>query len=96
MRNASAVLFATVFAVATAQAQESQKPASTPTETGTSIAGIDDAAMARSARASKVIGSKVYNGDTWIGQIEDVLVDLDNAGVPAGSTFGGRLSRRGQ
>jgi sporulation protein YlmC with PRC-barrel domain len=49
----------------------------------TPIAGIDDAAMAGSARASKLIGSKVYKGDTSIGQIEDVLVDLDHASVAA-------------
>ena len=39
--------------------------------------------MAKSARASKLIGNKVYKGDTSIGQIEDVLVELDNATVPA-------------
>ena len=42
----------------------------------TPIAGIDEAALTGSARASKLIGSKVYKGDTSIGQIEDVLVDL--------------------
>jgi sporulation protein YlmC with PRC-barrel domain len=52
-------------------------PAPTP------IAGIDNAAMAKSARASKLIGNKVYKGDTSIGQIEDVLVEVDNATVPA-------------
>ena len=30
-----------------------------------------------------MIGSKVYEGDTSIGQIEDVLVDLDRATVMA-------------
>jgi sporulation protein YlmC with PRC-barrel domain len=44
---------------------------------------MDDAALARSARASKLIGSKVFNGDTSIGHIEDVLVDLDHATVAA-------------
>jgi sporulation protein YlmC with PRC-barrel domain len=44
----------------------------------TPIVGIDEAALAGSARASKLIGSKVYKGDTSIGEIEDVLVDLDN------------------
>jgi sporulation protein YlmC with PRC-barrel domain len=47
------------------------------------IAGVDDAAVVRSARASKLIGSKIYKGDTSIGQIEDVLVDLDRSGVAA-------------
>jgi sporulation protein YlmC with PRC-barrel domain len=36
-----------------------------------------------SARASKLMGSKVYKGDTSIGQIEDVLVTLDHATVTA-------------
>ena len=44
----------------------------------TPIAGIDEAALAGSARASKLIGSKVYKGDASIGQIEDVLIDLDH------------------
>jgi sporulation protein YlmC with PRC-barrel domain len=44
----------------------------------TPIAVIDEAALAGSARASELIGSKVYKGDTSIGQIEDVLVDLDH------------------
>ena len=47
----------------------------------TPIPGIDDTALAGSARASKLIGSKVYTGDTSIGQIEDVLVTLDRATV---------------
>ena len=47
------------------------------------IAGVDDAALARSARASKIIGSKVYKGDTSIGQIEDVLVDLNHGTTAA-------------
>lgn len=49
----------------------------------TQIAGIDDDALAGSARASKLIGSKVYKGDTSIGKIEDVLVDLDHANLTA-------------
>ena len=39
--------------------------------------------FARSARASKLIGSTVYTGDTSIGQIEDVLVDLDHETLAA-------------
>jgi hypothetical protein len=49
----------------------------------TPVAGIDIAAMAKSARATKLIGNKVYKGDTSIGQIEDVLVDLDGATISA-------------
>ncbi len=49
----------------------------------TPIAGLDHAALAGSARASMLIGSKVYKGDTSIGKIEDVLVDLDHARLTA-------------
>lgn len=59
------------------RAWSADAPVSTP------IAGIDDAAMAKSARASKLIGNKIYKGDTSIGQIEDVLIEVDNATVPA-------------
>lgn len=58
------------------EAQQKGKPR-------TQIAGIDDDALAGSARASKLIGSKVYNGDTSIGKVEDVLVDLDHARLTA-------------
>jgi len=66
-----------VFTATRSQAQSTTAPATTP------IAGVDDAALAGSARASKIIGAKVYKGDTSIGQIEDVLVDLNHATTPA-------------
>ena len=45
-----------------------------------------------SARASKVIGSNVYRGDTQVGVIKDVLLDLNHATVPAVLIgFGGLL-----
>ena len=58
------------------------------TSTGTQqptipIAGVDNAALAAGARASKLIGSKVYQGDSTIGQIEDILVDLDRSTLVA-------------
>lgn len=86
MRIGIAVLFAMTFALGAAQAQEQEPqaaPASPPIETGTLIPGMNDAALARSARASKVIGSTVYSGDTAIGEIADILVDLDHASLPA-------------
>ena len=55
----------------------------------------DSTALARSARASKVIGSKVYEGDTAVGQIEDVLFSLDH--VPSAgcnADFNSRWSSR--
>jgi sporulation protein YlmC with PRC-barrel domain len=45
------------------------------------IEGVDAAALGKSARASKLIGSTVYNGDVSVGQFEDVLFDLDHATV---------------
>lgn len=68
-------IFATFLVLSAAHAQST--PPAAP------IAGVNDAALARSARASKIIGSKVYKGDTSIGQIEDVLVDLNNATTSA-------------
>jgi hypothetical protein len=57
---------------------------SKPAARAAAIAPYDDGAvLAQSARASKLIGSKVNQGDTSIGQIEDVLVELDHAIVPA-------------
>jgi sporulation protein YlmC with PRC-barrel domain len=41
--------------------------------------GVDDS----SARASKVIGAKVYRGDNAVGEIKDVLLDLNHATIPA-------------
>jgi sporulation protein YlmC with PRC-barrel domain len=82
MRTTAFAVFAMFLALA-AHAQQTQSDSSTKTQATMPIAGIDDAALAGSARASKLIGSKVYQGDTSIGQIEDVLVDLDHATVAA-------------
>jgi sporulation protein YlmC with PRC-barrel domain len=83
MRTMTFAMFAMSLAVATAHAQPPQSGTSTEAQATTPIAGIDHAALTGSARASKLIGSKVYKGDTSIGQIEDVLVDLDRATVTA-------------
>jgi hypothetical protein len=71
------------LSVAAAHAQQSQTENAAKAQAATSIFGIDDAAFAGSARASKLIGSKVYTGDTSVGQIEDVLVTLDHATLTA-------------
>jgi sporulation protein YlmC with PRC-barrel domain len=47
------------------------------------LPGIDGAAMASAARASKIIGAAIYKGNTSIGKIDDVLVDLDRGSVSA-------------
>jgi sporulation protein YlmC with PRC-barrel domain len=73
-------LFALLLVLTTAHAQQAP---SAKAQATAPIAGIDDAALARSARASKIIGNKVYKGDTSIGQIEDVMVDLDHATTAA-------------
>jgi hypothetical protein len=72
--------FIVFLSVGSAHAQQSQT-AKAPTTMP--IFGLDDAAFAGSARASKLIGSKVYTGDTSIGLIEDILVTLDHATVTA-------------
>ena len=43
------------------------------------IAGINHKVLESTSRASKLIGTKVYRGDIVLGQIEDVLVDLERA-----------------
>jgi hypothetical protein len=78
---AAFMVFLSVAASADAQQSQTENPAKA--QAITSTLGIDDAAFAGSARASKLIGSKVYAGDTSIGQIEDVLVSLDHATVTA-------------
>jgi hypothetical protein len=83
MRTTAFAVFAMLLAVTTAHAQQTQSDRSTMAQATTPIAGIDDAALAGSARASKLIGSRVYKGDMSIGQIEDVLVHLDHATVTA-------------
>jgi sporulation protein YlmC with PRC-barrel domain len=83
MKVGMSSVLAVFLAVSAADAQEARSDSSTNGQATTPIAGIDDAALAGSARASKLIGSKAYKGDTSIGQIEDVLVDLDHANVTA-------------
>src|SRR3954453_6314001 len=63
----------------TVQAQQTQTEPLPPVP----FEGTDEAALAGSARASKLIGSSLYRGDTSIGTIDDVLVDLDHATLKA-------------
>jgi hypothetical protein len=79
--KSTTIAILTAFFVLTAAQGHAQ---STKTPPATPIGGIDEAALANgAARASKIIGSKVFKGDTSIGQIEDVLVDLNHATTPA-------------
>ena len=75
-------VFAMFLVITTAYGQ-TQSDTSTKSKATTPISGIDTTALAGSARASKLIGSKVYKGDTAIGQIEDVLVSRDQSTVTA-------------
>jgi sporulation protein YlmC with PRC-barrel domain len=72
-----------LLALSAAYAQQPQKDAPANTPVSTSIPGADEASLAGSARASKLIGSSVYKGDTSIGAIEDILVDLDHGSLKA-------------
>jgi sporulation protein YlmC with PRC-barrel domain len=81
MRTKSFAGLVVLLSAASAHAQQLQTDSSARGQVTTPMLGIDDAALAGSARASKLIGSKVYTGDTSIGQIEDVLVTLDRATV---------------
>ena len=82
MKTLTCAVFAMLVSIPVAHAQQAQSgsPTSSPQPT-TPTAGIDHAALAGSARASKLIGSTVYHGDISIGQIEDVLVDLNHANL---------------
>src|SRR5689334_13520932 len=82
MRTRKLAGFMIVLSIACAHAQQSRTENAAKAPTPATF-GIDDAAFAGSARASKLIGSKVYTGDTSIGQIEDVLVTLAHATVTA-------------
>src|SRR5579872_3232166 len=79
MRAAAGALCALMLTLSATGAQQ----APTEAKATTALPGIDAAALAQSARASKLIGSKVYKGDAAIGQIEDVLVELDHGTAPA-------------
>jgi sporulation protein YlmC with PRC-barrel domain len=73
-----------VLAAIVVHAQQAQGQSVPGTSMGsTPISGLDHAAVAGSARASKLIGSKVYQGDAVVGQIEDVLVDLEQSSLVA-------------
>jgi len=93
MKSAASAVFATSLVFVTAHAQQAQSDRPATASAATPAPGMDSSALAGSARASKIIGSNVYHGDTSIGQIEDVLVNLDSATSTAMILSVGRLSR---
>jgi sporulation protein YlmC with PRC-barrel domain len=56
-------------------------PSDATIQTPPAASGIDDEALSRSARASKLIGSEVYSAGDDIGKIEDLLIDREHAAV---------------
>lgn len=74
------IVLAMLLVTTTAYGQTQSNPSS-KSEVTVPISGIDTKALAGSARASKLIGSNVYNGDTSIGQIADLMMSLDQATV---------------
>ena len=76
------IVFA-MFLVFTPAYGQSRRDTSANPQAAIPIPGIDTTALAGSARATKLIGSKVYKGDTAIGQIDDVLMALDRETVTA-------------
>ncbi|MDB5409235.1 MAG: hypothetical protein JWL84_4147 [Rhodospirillales bacterium] len=64
--------------LASAQAQTATTESAAPSA---AVAGIDGAALAHSARASKLIGSDVYSGGESVGKIDDLLIDREHAAV---------------
>ncbi len=77
----AAAALAMALSLAAAHAQNANPPdaGAAPSR----IAPIDDATLARSARATKLIGSHVYVQDSDAGKIADVLIDRDRAAVTA-------------
>lgn len=83
MKTGSLVVLVMLCAAPAAEAQQTDANQTPTSQEAQPIAGIDQAGLARSARASKLIGSKVYKGDASVGQLDDVLVDLDRGSVTA-------------
>ena len=92
MRTLTCATLATILAVPVAHAQQVQGESSTNNPQATTpIAGVDTAALARTARVSKLIGSRVYQSDVSVGQIEDLLVDLESNLIAVVLSVGGFL-----
>jgi sporulation protein YlmC with PRC-barrel domain len=73
------------LAVATAHAQGTNPPPAAGADSPAPPLArtVDDPTLARSARASKLIGSHVYASDANVGRIEDILIDPERAAVTA-------------
>lgn len=81
-RDGLAAVLAMALLAATAHAQNANAPPDQGAEKKP-VAAIDDATLARSARATKLIGSHVYVQDSDAGRIADILIDRERAAVTA-------------
>jgi hypothetical protein len=79
---AAAALMASLTAVVRAQ-ENNSAPAAGAGDNPAAVGTLDEASLAQSARATKLIGSHVYAGDSDVGKITDLLVDREHAGVTA-------------
>ena len=68
---------------ATVRAQDNAPRAAGAGDNAAALGALDEATLARSARATKLIGSHVYSGDTDVAKIADILIDRDHSAVTA-------------
>lgn len=81
MKRAALTLAMFVWATA---AWSQDPPTSGPGQRNPSVAALPDiSALVGSARASKLIGSSVYRGDSTVGKIDDILVNLNDGRLSA-------------
>src|SRR5689334_388200 len=89
MTRIAAAGFAAVLSLLVAEAAAAQGSTTPPGDSkgaapsGASTPAPDAAALARSARASKLIGSHVYAHGADIGSIKDILIDREHGAVAA-------------
>ena len=74
---------AMVFCLAAAAWAQDTQPAAGSGNSAAATGGLDEATLARSARATKLLGRHVYAGDSEVGKITDLLIDREHAAVTA-------------
>lgn len=79
--KAAALTFAILAWTTAALAQGAPSPTAEQSTASGTLADVHS--LVGSARASKLIGSSVYRGDSTVGKIEDVLVNLNDRTLSA-------------
>jgi hypothetical protein len=92
MKPAISAALALVLSIAAAHAQQGPGDSAATARATTPIAGIDDTALAGSARASKLIGSKVYQGVLGVGD-RHVAVPVNQIKVGKEARFTTELTK---